>query len=1639
MCTPAGEGVAGRAIDLGLAAALAPGWHADPIALRIGRYGRLDLEGFRLLDPDGTPSIAVGALTLDLDVSWARLAVRRLQITRPEVILDTDADGLRLARAFGPPRPKPARARWAGLPFALEVTDAVLASGRVQARRLGSDGTWTTTLDVADLDLDLPTLRALPGAPTVQIAPLTLDADLAVPAARRLAIEGPLTYDDGDLALDGLRVTVGRSHVGLYGSVSVAPIDGPITVAASLQPDPIDLGDLDPLIHAHLGGTWRGLISAQGPLTSLGLHGAIEGVDATTGHLALLEGSTLCLPIAHPDADDRCGGPAGDDPELRWTAAVDATAFPIGEFVPPARGPLVVTGRVQATGGGTRWPGGFWLRDGHLDVVGEDVFGVPLRRVTADVAIEDGVVQIATVAASGLAGSAVGTGTYDTRDGRLDGHGDLQLDLGMLTDLGVAGLASTGHAAWTLQGDTFAPGHPIRLQAAAELPSLDVEAADLHARGLVVRAEAVVANGRVDIDVPSLTGRSVRLLGDMALQDATASATVEVHDGVVGVHGVVRARAMDWTDDVHTGPVTTTLTAAWSPQGLDLGGDAHVPALGWTDDVVLRSVDATWATHTPRDRDTTVDVRARAASGEAWGAVLRGVDAPDVAVQVGREVVATGTLGLQGADYEGWAGVASASSRFRFVLGEGGHLRLDAPAHLEGVRVFDAHDGTGDAILTLVDDQLTLQVAADRRGVPVVAVPDLTWDLTAGRLGASTLAVGMGGDVVWKSETPWHLTLTDDGIRDADLVLTVDDGRIGLFGTLGTTGALAGSVRFERFDLGALARLDPAWAGTAGRVEGQMRLDGDAAHPRLQSSLSVEGLTLPGTVRRLDLAGDLGVVDDVATIDLQGRVGQEPLFRLRGDAPVVSDLAAPALSTSGTADLRAWLVPTTTQRLRAVLPSLQAPEATLSAALHVSGDLRDPALWLAGVAELPMDGVSEPLRLELSADRVDERLTLRAEGYEGLAPRLRASATARTQLADVMAGLLGSRPLPDLEDASVYVDDLDASVELLGLPLPTLAQALGVPADVSGVATGRIHAAGAVAEPTLDAALAAYGLAGGTPFQADLTLTPRSSAPKGYDLLWTLRGDVSDLEPWLSVSGEVPASVRPLSDAGWAAHGPLDLAIDGAGLPIAVGRLFTDDLVPLSTNATDRRRRDAFPDPNANRIRATGHVRGPIDDPVPSLDVLLDGAHFAWRPLGLALRDGHLALHVGPDGQGGLVAQLDGLSAQTGPQDVDLAALLQTTPSRVSADGFVRFVQGRPDAVQLSVNLRETWLVHRDDQRLRASGALAVEGRFPRLTATGNLIAEEASVRLDTSELLATRELAVDPSIVIHRQRPAPGRERGGTASLPAAPRSAVSSTTPAPSTTPALSLSEEALAGLDLGVHIDLGRNTRTRIDLPVFDDLGSLGARVTRAEVDAQLSGEVDVGYRAGEPSVAGELTVPNGEFGLLASKFAIQPDSRLVFTGRSWWNPILDLSGKLATAGGDVDLKVGGTAEQPTVDFSSEDFSSEAELLTVLLTGRSPTELSSSEGRYAAEALSELLVDSVLGGIELGSVSVEPDGTLVVGLPVFDTVYLESRVNPFQQLNENAITVNGEWRILPKLVLQGSYGNRKVWALLGWEHRF
>ena len=129
----------------------------------------------------------------------------------------------------------------------------------------------------------------------------------------------------------------------------------------------------------------------------------------------------------------------------------------------------------------------------------------------------------------------------------------------------------------------------------------------------------------------------------------------------------------------------------------------------------------------------------------------------------------------------------------------------------------------------------------------------------------------------------------------------------------------------------------------------------------------------------------------------------------------------------------------------------------------------------------------------------------------------------------------------------------------------------------------------------------------------------------------------------------------------------------------------------------------------------------------------------------------------------------------------------------------------------------------------------------------------------------------------------------------------------------------------------------------------------------------------------------------------------------------------------------------AAHPDVNFSSDDFSTNAELFTILLTGESPDDLSSAEGRLAFEAVSDLLVNSVLGGINLGSLSVEADGTLHIGIPLHRTVFVESTVTPVPELNENRITVVAEWSIIPRLLLTVAYGDRRMWGDIGWEVRF
>jgi hypothetical protein len=110
-----------------------------------------------------------------------------------------------------------------------------------------------------------------------------------------------------------------------------------------------------------------------------------------------------------------------------------------------------------------------------------------------------------------------------------------------------------------------------------------------------------------------------------------------------------------------------------------------------------------------------------------------------------------------------------------------------------------------------------------------------------------------------------------------------------------------------------------------------------------------------------------------------------------------------------------------------------------------------------------------------------------------------------------------------------------------------------------------------------------------------------------------------------------------------------------------------------------------------------------------------------------------------------------------------------------------------------------------------------------------------------------------------------------------------------------------------------------------------------------------------------------------------------------------------------------------------------------MTLLITGRPPEELTAEAGAGAAEAMAGLLFSSLFAGQSLGTVAIEPDGSVRVGVPLTSTVYAASSLSPTPNPSENSVTFEMEWTLLPRVVASGGIGNRSSWGDLFWEIRF
>ena len=193
----------------------------------------------------------------------------------------------------------------------------------------------------------------------------------------------------------------------------------------------------------------------------------------------------------------------------------------------------------------------------------------------------------------------------------------------------------------------------------------------------------------------------------------------------------------------------------------------------------------------------------------------------------------------------------------------------------------------------------------------------------------------------------------------------------------------------------------------------------------------------------------------------------------------------------------------------------------------------------------------------------------------------------------------------------------------------------------------------------------------------------------------------------------------------------------------------------------------------------------------------------------------------------------------------------------------------------------------------------------------------------------------------------------------------------------------------------------------------------------IDAQLGLEIHLGGTVLNPSISGQAQVVRGRFDLLGKRFEFGDSSvELVSpTGQSR----LNITANRQADGFTYTIKIGGTADRPDVELSSDPHLPEDEVLSQVLFARAPSQLSALEAARLAAALAQLNGGGgfdLMGGLEqelgLDRLSFETDedntNTLTTGKYLSDDVYVEVQTSA---TGSSGITI--EWQPLENIEIE------------------
>ncbi len=1133
----------------------------------------------------------------------------------------------------------------------------------------------------------------------------------------------------------------------------------------------------------------------------------------------------------------------------------------------------------------------------------------------------------------------------------------------------------------------------VRAEGTGATPATLDASGSWRARDVVLygqRADTVDArfrlhDGTVELAPSQLDG----ILGQMTVSGSYGLTTGALDVGVESDLSPARLAALGTTGLTGDGRISARVLRGAGEPGVRVVGTARYAPFVYGPDVrvgVLRApFDVTVEAGETRGTFDLAGSRVAAygaVASSVTGTGLRLRRSADGRIEVG------GAVSTPDAAYDRYFHATRADTTFRFEQA-GAHRRVTANTTIGPHDVVGLPAG-GGVVSTTVDDTRVRAEVHFGTGVRATLDTVARYELSTGALQLDTLTFAPTPRTTWTAVEPVTLTVVEGGMADGRIHLQSTLGEVEVRGDLGTTGVLDGRIALTGFELDHVTELWPDDWDLGGRLDLVADLSGDAAAPTVDARVDLTRLFANGSVRWLDVDGDVHLDGGVLRPDLAMASAGAPLARLTGAVPLTGGLSAPALALDDPAVVSLAVVPGALSRLRTVFPSLddtELPTGVVSASIDATGPLRDPDVRMAGITEVSLPGFVAPARTEFEVRRDGGLLAFDADVREDFLLRARVSGKGDTRASEVFAWLHGTGPEVDLASPSLWVDDLSTRLILVGMPTDGLAALAGSPVSVTGELLGGFVISGSPTRPVVEGGLNWVDASvGGQPFDGGyFALVPAEAGGYTMDLVAALPDDGG-----IEVHGALPLLVDLTQDFATWTTAPLALTVSGAGLPVSLVGAVLPDVRGIE-----------------GLLTVSGTVGGTLDHPLPELDLRGEGLGLQYRPLVLATEGARVEAHVSPT----LVtfdARVPTLPARTFTK-VDLEPGAEP---RIRVVGTVGLKDWTPTVLDAKVHFHDgAWVSATDLTRIRTTGDLRVDGTWPAVQVRGELELVQGRVGIEAAGFVDASPLTLAPTLAVVR------------ASVPAAPPVVVD---------------EADSFTLEGVVDVDLGRNLQFELSMPFVDQLGGLGAAVSRVDLSTRLGGNVKVRSSAGDPAptLVGELELVDGTVRVMRSTFDLQEGHITFAGGDPYENAELDVSARMAVSGASLDLNITGTPVEPEFQIVSEEYPDPTEQMVILVTGTAPEELTADQGAGAALSL---LWSSAFAGMRLGSFSIEPSGAVKLGIPVSRRIYTSTTWAMSQDPTVNQLTFEADWSLSRHVVVNGAVGDRQSWGDLYWEVRF